>query len=75
MIHCLAVNDHFKLLAYLLEDPENALDINQHSMDNKTPLHLAAIFHSKNVLGQLVALNAIIDIEDDEGNTALFYAT
>jgi ankyrin repeat protein len=44
-------------------------------MDGKTPLHITAIYHSKNTLGYLVSLNAIIDIEDEEGNTALFYAT
>ena len=33
------------------------------------------MYHSVNVLGELVALNAIVDIEDDEGNTALYYAT
>ena len=38
-------------------------------MDGKTPLHITAIYHSKNTLGYLVSLNAIIDIEDEEGNT------
>ena len=71
----MAVNDHYKTLAWILEEPDNALDINHRSIDNKTPLHLAAIYHSVNVLGYLVALNAIVDIEDDEGNTALYYAT
>ena len=51
MIHFAAINDHFKIIDWLFTSSNNELDIDQKSIDDKTPLHFAAIYNSINVLG------------------------
>ena len=61
-----------ELCLYLLHEYE--VDVNATDFSLFTPLHFAAIEDAPEIAERLIRLGAIVNAQDEDGNTPLFYA-
>ena len=71
LMNLIIEHDH-DLIGFLLDEYD--IDVNAKDLSFFTALHFATIEDDLNSVSRLVSLGAIIDAQDKDGNTPLFYA-
>ena len=72
MLHVAASKSHMQLVSYCIE--EHHLNINAGNNFGETPLMFAVQANNPGIVKHLLSSGAIINTENDKGETALFYS-